>query len=264
MSKPRPPIDTDKPSPARIYDYLLGGTANYAVDREMAGVVLKVSPESKQVAEINRRFLREAVRYACHQGIDQFLDIGSGLPTQQNVHEVAQAALPGARTVYVDNDPRTLVEAEALIVDDPNTGFIYGDVTVPMEIISDPTTQRLIDFTKPVGVLLVAVMHFVPDADDPIGIVKTFMEQVPPDSVLIFSHATTDNIDPVVWKTVQANNVNLAVPLHFRPGEQIARFFDGLDLVGPGLVDTEQWMPDEALPMQPIPLKIRCGVGHKP
>ncbi|WP_188196686.1 SAM-dependent methyltransferase [Nonomuraea sp. SYSU D8015] len=262
----RSAIDTTKPSPARIYDYLLGGKENYEVDREAAHVVLDDAPEAREVAVVNRRFLAAATRYATRCGITQFLDIGSGLPTQQNVHQVAQAEVPDACVVYVDNDPSVLLHAEALIVDNPNTGYIEADVMTPAEIITNPVTQRLIDFSKPVAVLLVAVLHFVPDGNDPYGIVNDLMEQVAPGSMLILSHATTDEINPVVWERIQRQNERLAVPANFRPGEDIRRFFDGLNLVDPpGFVFLEQWAPGEVLPVdRSQPLKLRCGVAFKP
>ncbi|HUR01634.1 MAG TPA: SAM-dependent methyltransferase [Nonomuraea sp.] len=258
----RPAIDTTRPSPARMYDYMLGGKENFEVDREAAQVVLEVAPEAKDIAVVNRGFLVEATRYATRRGITQCLDIGSGLPTQQNVHQVAQAEVPDARTVYVDNDPSVFLHAQALIADDPRTGYIEADVVTPAEIITNPVTQELIDFSKPVAVFLVAVLHFVPDGNDPYGIVHDLMEQMAPGSMLILSHVTTDRISPVVLERIQRQR--LAVPLNLRPGEEIERFFDGLDLVDPGCVFLEQWAPDEVLPIDPSqPLKLRCGVAVK-
>ncbi|MFC4588839.1 SAM-dependent methyltransferase [Sphaerisporangium corydalis] len=258
-------IDTTRPSPARMYDYMLGGKNHFAVDVEAAQRVLEVAPESRLLTVVNRQFLERATRYAAGLGIRQFLDIGSGLPTQQNVHQVAQAELPNARTVYVDNDPSVLALAEALIVNDPDTGYVEGDLMTPLEIVDHPTTQRLIDFSQPVAVVLLAVLHFVPPGNDPYGIVRDLMEQVPSGSLLVLSHATTDRINPEVWKRIQENNKNLAVPLNFRPGDDIAKFFDGLDLVAPGFTFIEQWAPGETLPLDTThPLKLRCGVAMKP
>ncbi|MEU7832424.1 MULTISPECIES: SAM-dependent methyltransferase [unclassified Nonomuraea] len=261
----RPAIDTTKPSPARIYDLMLGGNENFEVDRQAAQVVLEVAPEAKLAAVANREFLVRATRYATSHGITQCLDIGSGLPTQMNVHQVAQAEIASVRTVYVDNDPSVLAHAQALIVDDPNTGYIEADLTAPAEIIANPVTQRLIDFSQPVAVFLVAVLHFVPDGNDPYGIVHDLMEQVASGSMLIASHGTTDGISPVVWERIQRQNEQLAVPLTFRSGEKIRRFFDGLDLVDPpGCVFLEQWAPGEVLPVdETAPLKLRCGVAIK-
>ncbi|MEU4234807.1 SAM-dependent methyltransferase [Nonomuraea sp. NPDC026600] len=260
----RPAIDTTRPSPARMYDYFLGGKENYEVDRQAAQIVLEAAPEAKDVALVNRRFLVNAVRYATSRGIDQFLDVGSGLPTMQNVHEVAQAEIPGARTVYIDNDPSVLEHAEALIFGDPNTGYGEADLMTPAEIITHPVTQRLIDFSEPVAVMLVAALHFVPDSSDPAGIVKALMEQVPSGSMFIMSHVTTDAISPVVWERIQRQQ--LAVPLHLRPGVDIRRFFDGLDLIEPpGCVFLEEWAPGAVLPIdETAPLKLRCGVAVKP
>jgi hypothetical protein len=246
-----------------MYDYFLGGTANYAVDREAAQVVLGGAPEAKDAAVVNRRFLVAATQYATSRGIRQFLDIGSGLPTQDNVHQVAQRAVPDASVVYVDNDPMVLIHAQGLL-NDPRTGYIEGDVMTPAEIITDPVTQSLINFSEPVGLLLVAVLHFVPDGNDPYGIVHDLMEQLAPGSSLILSHVTTDAMSPVVSERISRQQ--LAVPLNIRSGKQIHRFFDGLDLVDPpGFVFTEQWAPDKALPADETqPLKLRCGVAFKP
>ncbi|MFI7643592.1 SAM-dependent methyltransferase [Nonomuraea sp. NPDC049400] len=260
----RPAIDTTKPSPARMYDYFLGGKDNYQVDRDAAQIVLKDAPEAKDVAVVNRRFLKRATWYATkNRGVRQFLDLGSGLPTQENVHEVAQADAPNACVVYVDNDPSVLLHSKGLIVNNDRTGYVQADIRTPAEIITSPVTQRLIDFNNPVAVMLVSVLHFIPDADDPYGIVKDLMDQVPSGSLLILSHVTTDNISPVVAERIQQQQ--LAVPLNLRSGMDIQRFFHGLDLVDPGCVFLEQWAPGEILPVdETAPLKLRCGVAVKP
>ncbi|MEU7855171.1 SAM-dependent methyltransferase [Nonomuraea sp. NPDC049141] len=255
-------IDRTKPSPARMYDYMLDGKENFEVDRKQAHIVLEAAPEAKQAAVVNRRFLVAATQYAASLGVKQFLDLGSGLPTQDNVHQVAQRVVPDASVVYVDNDPSVRLHAQSLL-NDPRTGYIEGDVMTPAEIIANPVTQSLIDFSKPVAVFLVAVLHFVPDGNDPYGIVHDLVEQVAPGSLLAISHVTTDEISPVVSERIARQQ--LAVPLNLRSGEQIRRFFDGLDLVDPpGFVFTEQWAPDQKLPADDSPLKLRCGVALKP
>ncbi|WP_431929984.1 SAM-dependent methyltransferase [Nonomuraea jabiensis] len=262
----RPAIDTTKPSPARMYDYFLGGTANYEVDRQAAEIVLGDSPEAKEVAVVNRKFLMRATEYAARCGLKQFVDVGSGLPTQQNVHQVARTVAPDACVVYVDNDPSVLLHAEALLDDPLRTRYIEADVNTPAEIISNPVTQSLIDLSRPVAVLLVAVLHFVPEGNDPYGIVTDLMEHMAPGSMLILSHATTDEINPSVRERIQLQNEQLASPVYFRPGEDIRRFFRGLNLVDPpGFVFVEQWAPGEVLPVDTSqPLKLRCGVAVKP
>ncbi|TYB71167.1 SAM-dependent methyltransferase [Nonomuraea sp. PA05] len=256
-------IDQTKPSPARMYDFLLGGKENFEIDRQQVQIVLQDAPEARDAAVINRRFLAAATGYAASCGVKQFLDVGSGLPTQDNVHQVAQRMVPDASVVYVDNDPTVLLHAQGLL-NDPRTGYINGDVMTPAEIISNPVTQELIDLTKPVALLLVAVLHFVPDGNDPYGIVHDLMEQLAPGSMLILSHVTTDEMSPVVSERISRQQ--LAVPLNLRSGKEILRFFDGLDLVDPpGFVFTEQWAPGKVLSADASqPLKLRCGVAVKP
>lgn len=257
-------IDATRPSPARMYDYFLGGGNNFEIDRRMAEQVISVSRETVAVARSNRRFLTEAVRHVAGQGIRQFLDVGSGLPTQQNVHEVAQTVHPDARTMYVDSDPSVLPQARALIAGDPNTGYIEADLRAPDGILSHPETLRLIDFGRPVAVLLVAVLHFVPDEDDPRALVARLMDGLPSGSHLVLSHVTRDGIHPELWERVQATNPKMAVPLQFRTGEEIATFFDGLDLVAPGMVDCRAWSQGVAVPFEADALRTWCAVAVKP
>ncbi|QSI50014.1 SAM-dependent methyltransferase [Thermobispora bispora] len=261
-----PGIDAQRPSPARMYDYFLGGEQNFAVDRAAADRVIAVTPHTKDTAVANRQFLIEAVRYVARQGVTQFLDLGSGLPTQQNVHQVAQSVHPHAHTVYVDNDPAVLPHAQALIVGDPNTTYIEADIRDPVKILTHPETTRLIDFTQPVALLMVAILHFIGDQDDPRGLVDRFLRDLPSGSYLILSHVTTDGIDPTLWETVQATNPSLAVPLTFRPGDEIRKYFDGLELVDPpGIVDCRQWQPGELKPLPgDVKLRIWAGVARKP
>ncbi|MEZ0076500.1 SAM-dependent methyltransferase [Planotetraspora sp. GP83] len=252
-------------SVAGLYDVFLGGTHNSAADRAAADQVLKISPEARDSALANRQFLIEAVRHlAADRGIRQFLDLGSGLPTQENVHQVAQAVDEDARVVYVDNDPEVLPEAAGLLIDEEFVGYIDADMRVPESILNHETTQRLIDFSEPVAVLMVAVLHFVGDDYDPQGLVRRYMEDVPTGSYLVVSHASTDEIDPAVWERIQATNPRLTRPLTFRPGNEIERFFDGLDLLPPGMVDVPQWRPGVAVPAARGPLRIWSGVAVKP
>ncbi|WP_067185872.1 SAM-dependent methyltransferase [Microtetraspora niveoalba] len=255
--------DTTRPSPARMYDYFLGGGNNFDIDRQTAERVMAVSAETVAVARSNRRFLIEAVRYAAGRGIRQFLDIGSGLPTAQNVHEVARAVAPEARTLYADNDPSVLPHARALIAGDELTRYIEADARDPEGILTHPETVRLMDFSRPVALLMVAVLHFVRDADDPRGIVAGFMSELPSGSVLILSHVTVDGIDPALWERIQVTNPSMAVPLNFRTGEEIGGFFDGLDLVDPGMVDCRAWAPGGAIAHSADALRTWCGVAVK-
>jgi hypothetical protein len=192
---PKPPdgIDTRAPNPARIYDYLLGGKDHYPADRQAAEAVLAVAPQAREGARENRAFLQRAVRYLAEAGVRQFLDIGTGLPTQGNVHQVAQAVMPEARVVYVDHDPVVHTHANALLTNNsPTTVAVIGDLREPEAILDHPEVRRLLDFTRPIAVLLVAVLHFIRDAEDPAGIVTRLRDAMAPGSYLVVSHATGD------------------------------------------------------------------------
>lgn len=255
---PTPPLT---PSPARMYDYMLGGNVNHQVDRDVADQLLAVAPELQDLARTNRRFLIRAVRHlATEAGIRQFLDIGSGLPTQENVHEAAQSSAPDARTVYVDNDASVLPQARQLIAGDGNTAYIQADARDPHHIRTHPDTVRLLDLTQPVAVLMVAVLHFIGDADDPYGIVRRIMDGLPSGSHLILAHVTQDGMEPKLAERMLPLAASLPVPLRFRDRAQITRFFDGLDLIDPpGVTDITQW----GAAGERFPLRSYCGVARK-
>jgi hypothetical protein len=236
-------IDATQPSAARIYDYLLGGTHNYEADREAIEKLLAIAPEIRDLAQANRAFLINTVQWLTELGIDQFLDLGSGLPTARNVHEVAQAINPAARTVYVDIDPSILPQAHALLFDDDQTAYVEADIRVPNMILEHPETTRLIDFSRPLALLLVTTMHFVPDADDPYGILDRFLQACPPGSYLVASHILPDDMHPDLAKVFIPLNETLPQPVTWRSYAQVSTFFRGLDLIGPGVVDLPQWSP---------------------
>lgn len=259
-----PGIDATTPSPARLYDYFLGGTDNYEVDRQIADQLLRIAPELRDLSLDNRKFLIDAVEHCARQGVRQFIDIGSGLPTQKNVHEAAQSVAPDARTVYLDNDPSVLPHAQALIQGDPNTVYLQADARDYPAVLRHPEIARMIDFTQPVAVILVAVVHFIGDADDPYGVVAGYVDHLCPGSYLILAHVTDDDIDPELGERMFALNSQLKVPLTYRSKAQITRFFDGLDFVGPGLVDLGHWSPQGEIDAPPRKLHSYCGVGRKP
>jgi len=245
-STPRPPVDLrlDRPTPARMYDYFLGGKDNFAVDREAAERVKEAIPNTYEIVWENRLFLQRAVRYLAEAGIDQYIDLGTGLPTQGNVHEIAQQVIPGARVVYVDNDPIVLAYGRALLADSPTTTVITADMREPHAILGDSAVQDLIDFSRPVAVLFVAVLHFVRDSEDPLGMVKAFRGVMAPGSYLVLSHLTTDGPPPdAVARTVEVYQ-GATSPIVFRTREQIAQLFDGFTLQRPGLVRPWQWRPE--------------------
>jgi SAM-dependent methyltransferase len=256
-------VDVTTPSVARLYDYYLGGKDNYAVDRAAAEKILTVAPELRLAARENRAFLGRSVRYLTRLGIRQFLDIGTGLPTQGNVHEVAHTLSPESRVAYVDNDPIVLAHSRALLAGGGNIATIRGDLRRPQEILDDPAVRALIDFSEPVALLLVAILHFIPDSADPAGIVATLRDALPPGSHLVLSHGTRDARDAAVAKGTEVYE-RATAPLVLRTREEIHRLFDGFELTEPGLVWLPQWRPDHDTPVEhPEQALIMAGVGRK-
>jgi SAM-dependent methyltransferase len=256
-------IDTTVPTTARMYDFWLGGHDNFAADRTAALAVSEAAPEAPLMARENRKFLRRAVRYlAAEAGISQFLDIGTGLPTQGNVHQVAQAVNPDARVVYVDNDPMVLAHSRALKTGG-NTVVIEADLRQPRVILDHPSTNALIDFSRPLAVLLVAVLHFVGDKDQPHAIVSVIRDALPPGSLLVISHVTGD-IRPEAAANSETEYKKVTPGATLRTQEQIHRFFTGLDLLDPGLVPVPRWRPDEQESPGADRVWVLGGVGSKP
>lgn len=226
------------PSVARVYDFLLGGKDNFAADRRLAAQVLERTPDAAKVLRANRAFLGRAVRYlAAGAGVMQFLDVGTGLPSGQNVHEIARAIAPAARVVYVDNDPVVRVHAQALLGEQTGTGVVEADLRDPAAILEHPTVRRLLDLDRPVALILVAILHFIGAGDHPYEIVRTLTRALPSGSHLVISHAIArPDVQQAADLYKDANQ-----SAHLRTCEQIAGFFDGLDLVEPGLVPVNQW-----------------------
>ncbi|GGS95603.1 hypothetical protein GCM10010156_62310 [Planobispora rosea] len=264
--QPRPPagIDVSIPSTARIYDYMLGGKDNFAADREAAELVRAALPEAPVMARENRAFLGRAVRFLAEAGIRQFLDLGAGLPTQENVHQVAQRVDPKARVVYVDHDPIVLIHGRALLATDGTTAIVQGDMREPQAILEDPRLLELIDFGEPVAVLFVSVLHFITDAEDPHGIVASFRDRMAPGSYLVISHGS-GGVRPEDEEKAQAVYDRATSQAANRSPEEIRRLFDGFDLVEPGLVPVASWRPDrEPEDRWDGPrLDILAGVGRK-
>jgi hypothetical protein len=257
-------INTRVAHPARIYDYYLGGKDNFRADRETAELALAATPSVRDMARQNRAYLQRVVRYlAAEAGIRQFLDIGTGLPTQGNVHEIAQAVAPEARVVYVDNDPIVLAHSRALL-DAPHTTVILGDLRDPAAILANPEVGKLIDLQRPMAVLLVAVLHFIQDQDDPGGITATLRDAMASGSYLAISHATMDVAEAdaeVADKVVRAYQRSTS-PVTLRTRAEIASFFGDFELVDPGLQQIHQWHPDG--PVAAVSGGIYGGVGRKP
>ncbi|MFF7249955.1 SAM-dependent methyltransferase [Embleya sp. NPDC008237] len=241
-------VDTTRPTPARMYDYYLGGKDNFAVDREAAERVLAASAGVREAAWGNRRFLQRAVRCLADEGIEQFIDLGAGLPTVGNVHEIAQAVNPDARVVYVDNDPVVLAHGRALLAGGANTTVITGDMRRPHDILGHPDTMRLIDFRRRVAVLFVATLHFVPDEDEPYDLVRAYRETMAAGSHLVISHATTQGPSADQVAAVEDAYENATARVTMRSETEISAFFDGFDLLPPGLTRPDLWRPDPAQP----------------
>ena len=240
-------IDTSKPHPARMYDYYLGGKNHFAADRETAEKGLAGWKAGRLAARENRAFLGRAVRFlATEAGIRQFLDIGTGLPTTNNVHEVAQAVVPSARVVYADNDPLVLAHARALLTSSPEgrTAYIHADLRDPQSILSNPSVQEVLDFGRPIALMLVAVLHFVPDEYKPAQVLAELIGALPSGSYLVASHITGEH-DPVGPATGARAYRAAGLPAQLRDSDQFAQLaFSGLDLVPPGVVLVSEWRPE--------------------
>jgi S-adenosyl methyltransferase len=236
-------IDTTVAHPARVYDYWLGGKDHFAADREAAEEVLRARPAIRLNVRANRAFLARSVRYlAGEAGVRQFLDIGTGIPSAHNTHEVAQSVEPQARVVYVDNDPIVLAHARALLTSaSGKTAYIDADLRDTAAVLDQ--AARTLDLSQPVAVMLIAVLHLIPDGDDPWGIVAALMRAVPPGSYLVISHPASDVEAPSAAQAASRYNELVASPMRRRSKGEVNRFFDGLDMVEPGLVQLHQWRP---------------------
>jgi hypothetical protein len=237
-------VNLDRPSVARVYDYYLGGSHNFAADRAFAEQVLQHMPELTVVSRSNRAFLRRAVRYLCQAGIRQFIDLGSGIPTVGNVHEVAHAVDESIRVAYVDNDPVAVAHSRAILADTPNTIVVNADLRKPADVLADASLRKLITFTEPIAVLLVSVLHFLSDDEEPANIVAGYLAPTVPGSYVVISSAGRDHEfnereDRVLEAYRRSPN-----PVYIRTRDEIEVYFDGLALVEPGLVPPDQWRPE--------------------
>ncbi|HEY7262718.1 MAG TPA: SAM-dependent methyltransferase [Trebonia sp.] len=268
MAELPPEIDTSRPHQARIYDYGLGGKNHFAADRAVADKVLESWPAIRTGARENRAFLGRAVRYLVEEaGIRQFLDIGTGLPTTDNVHEVAQRAAPSTRVVYVDNDPLVLAHARALLTSAPEgrTAYIQADLRSPEKILAAPVVREVLDFSQPIALMLVAILHFVQDEDRPAELIKTLTSALPSGSYLVSSHVTKehDPIGPAVGERAYRES---GMSAQMRDSDTFAELvFSGLEMVPPGVVLVSEWRPDGTGP-RPTPAEVSFygGVARKP
>lgn len=258
-------VNEEIASAARVYDYLLGGGHNFAADRGVAENFIAALPSACDVAQLNRAFLRRAVVYLMERGIRQFLDIGSGIPTVGNVHEIVQEVDPDADVVYVDNEPIAVAHSQLLLEDDEHATVIEGDLHRPGAILDRVETGRLLDLSQPVGLLMVGVFHFVGTESDAPGLVSRYRDALAPGSFLALSHFTAD-VSPSEMAEVVRVMSRTADPIHTRTHPEIEELFTGFDLVQPGVVGTALWRP-ESRNTRPADLpgatQIYAGVGRK-
>jgi hypothetical protein len=254
-----------------MYDYYLGGIHNFPADQEAAKTVLEQSPLLRMIVRDNRAFLARAVRYLVSVGVHQFIDIGSGIPTEGNVHELAQAAVPDARVVYVDIDPEAVSESLEILEHNQYATAIRADAREPHVILDHPQVRKLLDFDQPIAVLLVAVLHFVEDTDDACDIVTTFRSAVAPGSHLVVAHATVDELifdERLLKKTQDAYRTQTMTSLTPRKKSDVVRFFDGFEMVEPGLTWLNMWRPDpgmvDVFKDNPERSSFYVGIGRLP
>ena len=254
-------IDTTVMSHARAYDYVLGGKDNFELDRQAAQAVIDLAPDLPALGKAQRRFLLRVTQMCANEGIDQFLDIGTGIPTAPNVHETARAINPAARVVYVDNDPMVFVHNNALLATNDGVVSIQEDVRDPDKLLANPELGPLIDFDKPMLTLFIGLFHLVADEYDPAGLVAQFRDRMVPGSYICLSQFCTDGSDPAAKAKLEEISVNSPAPMCFRSRDEIRSFFDGFELLPPGVVNVQDWWPDEDAP--PTALKVAAGVAKK-
>ncbi len=257
-------VSLDRPSAARMYDYYLGGYHNFEVDRVVARKVIEIYPDAPLGAQANRAFLRRVVRFLVEQGIDQFLDIGSGIPTAGNVHEVAQQINPAARVVYVDIAPVAVAHSEAILKDNSNATVIQADARRPDRILNHPEVKRLLDLSRPLAVLLLVILPFVPDDEEAYGVVRSLRDALAPGSYIAISHSTYENVPREIIEQTTKLYAEAAYPFKPRSRTQMQQFFAGLEWVEPGLVYAPRWWPegpDDVFLDQPERSMLLAGVG---
>ncbi|WP_089254677.1 SAM-dependent methyltransferase [Asanoa hainanensis] len=258
-------VDLSRPSAARVYDYFLGGAHNFEIDRQLAQQIAAMTPNLADTMRAGRAFLRRAVAELTRLGVDQYLDIGSGIPTVGNVHEVAQGINPKARIVYVDIDPVAVAHSRSILEDNPLTAVIQADVRDPAHILSEARETGLLDFTKPIGVLLAGIVHFVPDSDDPDRLMAALRDAVPPGSYLVISHSTYED-QPQEMLDAQKLSARTATEITLRSKAQVSAYFGDWELLEPGVVHMPLWRPDSPDDVDDQPERFGAfgGVARKP
>jgi hypothetical protein len=257
----------DRPNVARMWDYFLGGGHNFAIDREAAEQIIRMYPDMPLVAQVTRGFLGRAVRFLASQGIEQFLDIGSGIPTANSVHEIAQRVIPTTRVAYVDVDPVAIAHSQAILQSVPNTVAVRGDARAPEEFLANPEVRRVLDFSRPIGVLAIALLHFVPDDAEAMRILRTVRDAVPSGSYLAMTHASLDTIGRDLAQQGEKVYSRTSAQLHFRTHAEFVALFEGFEIQDPGVVFIPQWRPEtehDLLIDEPVRTGAYAGVGRKP
>jgi SAM-dependent methyltransferase len=257
-------IDLERPNAARIYDYFLGGACNFEHDREFADKFLELMPEAEMAARRNRAFLRRAVRFCVDSGIRQFLDIGSGIPTVGNVHEIAQTLDPECRVLYVDNEPVAVAHSDLILEGNERATILQADLCDPATVLSSESAKRLLDFDQPIAVLMVAVLHFIPNEAHPRDAIVRYLDVMAPGSFLVLSHGSNDGLDEVPTEA-DASYQRTTTPGLGRSKAEILALMAGTELVEPGIVWTTRWRPDEPDDSdQPAEKLMYAAVGRKP
>jgi SAM-dependent methyltransferase len=258
-------IDTEAPSAARVWDYFLGGSHNFPADRQVAEAAIAMKPDMPQLALAVRAFLHRAVEAIAGAGVTQFLDIGAGIPTVGAVHETARAINPGTSVVYVDHDPVAIEHGQTLLREDKRAIAVLGDLRAPEQILADKQVRALLDFDRPIGVLLCGVLHFVADTHDPAGITATLRDALAPGSHLAIQHATNDAQPPETVAMLKMWNANSPEPMYWRSREEISALFTGYTLLEPGVVFLPDWRPDHELQPEAHPERFAsyAALGRK-
>jgi hypothetical protein len=258
-------VDTDTPNVARIYDYLLGGKNNFRADRAAAGRLIDAIPDAAEIARDNRSFLGRVVRYLVTEGgIRQFLDLGAGLPTQANVHELAQGVAPGVRVVYVDNDPVVASHGRALLTVAGEVGMVHADLRDAADVLRHPDVAGLLDLTQPLAVLCTSTLHFIGDEAEPHAVIAAYRDQMAPGSYLAITHGTREEDPDEEGEAATGVYRRASSQLYLRPLPEVLRFFDGFELVEPGLTWITEWRPEPGTAPVGRPHSLRGGVGRKP
>ncbi|HEV2782635.1 MAG TPA: SAM-dependent methyltransferase [Actinophytocola sp.] len=258
-------IDLDKPNAARVYDYFLGGACNFEIDRQFAENFLTVMPEIELVARRNRAFLRRAVRFCVDQGIRQFLDIGSGIPTVGNVHQIAQQMAPECRVLYVDNEPVAVAHSELMLEHNPNAAVLQADLRDPATVLGSESARQLLDFDAPMALLMVAVLHFVPESAHPRSAIEQYLKALAPGSLFVVSHVSIDDWDGEQSRPGVPSYNQTTTPVYARTRQQVLELMAGTELVAPGLVWAQDWRadPSDDVDDKPKHSFILAGVGRK-